>query len=356
MIKNEYFIKRQDGKKSAPLALSVLRTAPDTPAEAKFVVQIIHGMFDCKERYLPFMTAVAEAGGIAVIHDMRGFGNTVRSADELGDLGDFGYDYETLIGDINTVYASVGTVPEDGEMIECRYYPEVDTPEIPRYIVGFSYGAMVTAMLIARDTSTAAGAVLAGLPHHERTVGAKIFSQSIKSLFTGDLSKPKSLYRRMTERYSKKYADPAMYDQKLAWYMTDFISRGELTGDSICVHRKTTGAYLSYLKMLRDTYRPSTYNKPRKNFPLLITAGEYDPEAGGDKQVLYSDKFFRDMGFETEVMMYRGMRHDLFHDIGCENAVSDILAFFARHLEKENERLDAIKAEYTAQFDTEEIK
>ena len=68
MIKNEYFIKRQDGKKSAPLALSVLRTSPDLYNEAKFVVQIIHGMFDCKERYLPFMTAIAEAGGIAVIH------------------------------------------------------------------------------------------------------------------------------------------------------------------------------------------------------------------------------------------------------------------------------------------------
>ena len=353
MIQTEYFIKRQDTKKSSPIALSVLRTEPDNPADVKFVVQIIHGFYDRKERYLPLMNAIADAGGMAVIHDMRGFGNTVRSADELGDTGDLGYNYEILCGDINAVYASIREIPDNGEMIECRYLPEIDTPEVPRYLLGFSYGALITSIFLSKDTSSAAGAVLAGLPHREAMIFSKRLSLGIRSLFTGDIAKPQSLSRRMTQRYSVGYTDPSSVDRRLAWYIRDPYIRNELIQDPICCHSKTVGSYMTRMKLLCDTYRPSSYNKPRRNFPVLILAGEFDPEAGGDKKVLDSAKFLEDMGFApVEVKMFRGMLHDIFHETGCENVSSAVISFFKDHLDAENARLDEISGEYSQQFDT----
>ncbi len=107
------------------------------------------------------------------------------------------------------------------------------------------------------------------------------------------------------------------------------------------------------MRLLRDTYRPSSYNKPRRNFPVLILAGEFDPEAGGDKKVLDSAKFLEDMGFApVEIRMFRGMLHDIFHETGCGNVFSAVISFFKDHLDAENARIDEINEDYSHLFDT----
>ncbi|MBR3998692.1 MAG: hypothetical protein IKI93_10170, partial [Clostridia bacterium] len=68
MLIKEYFVKRTT-ESSEPAALAVMTVSPDDPADIRFTIQIIHGRFDRKERWLPFMTAAAEAGGMAIIHD-----------------------------------------------------------------------------------------------------------------------------------------------------------------------------------------------------------------------------------------------------------------------------------------------
>ena len=59
------------------MELSVMIVQPTK--EIVGVVQFIHGMAEYKERYLPFMHALADKGYVCVIHDHRGHGKSIRS-------------------------------------------------------------------------------------------------------------------------------------------------------------------------------------------------------------------------------------------------------------------------------------
>lgn len=53
------------------LEISIMAVIPDKkPYRA--VVQLVHGMSEHKERYLPFMEYLAKLGYVTVIHDHRG--------------------------------------------------------------------------------------------------------------------------------------------------------------------------------------------------------------------------------------------------------------------------------------------
>ena len=55
------------------LEISVMALIPDKkPYRA--VVQLVHGMSEHKERYIPFMQYLAKLGYVVVIHDHRGHG------------------------------------------------------------------------------------------------------------------------------------------------------------------------------------------------------------------------------------------------------------------------------------------
>ena len=53
------------------------------------IVQLVHGMAEHKERYQPLMEYLADLGYVVGIHDHRGHGQSIRSAEDLG------YFYET---------------------------------------------------------------------------------------------------------------------------------------------------------------------------------------------------------------------------------------------------------------------
>ena len=64
------------------LPLSVMLVRPE--GEPRCLVQLAHGMCEHKERYQPFMEFLASRGCLCVIHDHRGHGASVRSAEDLG--------------------------------------------------------------------------------------------------------------------------------------------------------------------------------------------------------------------------------------------------------------------------------
>lgn len=65
------------------LEISVLECRPAGKYPAG-IVQLVHGMCEHKERYMPFMEYLASNGFASVIHDHRGHGESVRSDDDLG--------------------------------------------------------------------------------------------------------------------------------------------------------------------------------------------------------------------------------------------------------------------------------
>ena len=74
--------------KSYKTSLSVLRVSPD--GAPKYVLQLVHGISEKKERYLPLMEFMASHGAEVILHDLPGHGSTPESMAQLGILRDPG--------------------------------------------------------------------------------------------------------------------------------------------------------------------------------------------------------------------------------------------------------------------------
>ena len=76
------FRKRTLVSSADGLGISVLTCRPER--DIRGIVQLVHGMCEHKERYIPFMKYLAENGFACIIHDHRGHGESVKSSDDLG--------------------------------------------------------------------------------------------------------------------------------------------------------------------------------------------------------------------------------------------------------------------------------
>ena len=95
----EYFPSEADG-----LRISVMALLPNEKPY-RGIVQLVHGMSEPKERYLPFMEYLTGQGYVTIIHDHRGHGKSVRSRADLGYM--YGGGAEAIVQDIATVNQGV---------------------------------------------------------------------------------------------------------------------------------------------------------------------------------------------------------------------------------------------------------
>ena len=121
--KQEFMVSEADG-----LNISVLTVLPEKePYRA--VVQLVHGMSEYKERYLPFMEYLADLGYVSVIHDHRGHGKSIRKKEDLGYM--YGGGASAMLQDIDMV----------NRMIHLRF------PGLKLVLFGHSMGSLAVRAL-----------------------------------------------------------------------------------------------------------------------------------------------------------------------------------------------------------------
>lgn len=125
-------------------------------AKVKGILQIVHGMAEHKERYIPFMEFMANNGYACVIHDHRGHGASILSSDDLGYFYDGGY--EAMIADAIQI----------GEWMQQQY------PEVPLYLFGHSMGSMVVRSYTKRYDKNLDGLIVCGSPSYNIASGVGI--------------------------------------------------------------------------------------------------------------------------------------------------------------------------------------
>ena len=116
IIKKEKIASESDG-----LEISILLCGP-AAGTPKGIVQIVHGMCEHKERYIPFMEYLAANGFFSIIHDHRGHGESVRCSEDLGYFYEGGW--TAMIDDIKAVTGRV----------------RMEHPDLPLILLGHSMG------------------------------------------------------------------------------------------------------------------------------------------------------------------------------------------------------------------------
>jgi len=128
------------------LPLSVLTVLPEEGQPVERVVQLVHGMAEYKERYLPLMEYLAGRGCACVIHDHRGHGKSMRDGEDKGFL--YGAGGAGLVADA----------------LQITDHIRKTFPGVPRVLFGHSMGSLVARCMLREADLSFSAAVLSGPP------------------------------------------------------------------------------------------------------------------------------------------------------------------------------------------------
>ena len=243
------------------LNLSVLYMEPDQAAEAvvggsKGIVQIVHGMSEYKERYLPLMEYLAENGYASIIHDHRGHGESVRSKQ------DYGYMYE------------VGTDGFLDDILAVNELAREKMPGVPVIMFGHSMGSLAARSLMRKYDAVIDGLILSGAPCKNPAVGAAILLAKLQKVIFEARHVAKLLGVLSFMAYSKRFAGEG---SSFAWINSDPAAVAAYDADPACGFTFTVDGFQTLFELMDRTFQAEGWGCSNPTLPILFIAGADDP-------------------------------------------------------------------------------
>ncbi|MGL5541649.1 MAG: alpha/beta fold hydrolase [Erysipelotrichaceae bacterium] len=292
----------QDG-----LLLDGLLYACDAP---KGIVQIAHGMAEHKERYIPFMEFLNQQGYVALIHDHRGHGASVKEATDLG------YFYD----------GSARFIVED--LHQVATYAKSLFPGVPHFIFAHSMGTLVTRCFLQRYDAEVDGVILSGAVAFNPLVGPSLFLNRTLQAIYGDRHRSKFLDDLAFKAYSKKFKEPTPFN----WLNSDAAQVALYEQDPLCGNRFTLDGFLNLSLMVKRAYQSDLYEMNNPSLPLLFLAGSDDPVIDGAKGFAKEIDFIKQCGYrQVAQQLYPGLRHEILLEREHQRVFEDVLAFLENH-------------------------
>ena len=287
------------------LPLSVLQIIPKETC--KGVIQILHGMSEYKERYIPFMEFLAQHGYASVIHDHRGHGKSVK------DIEDLGYMYEVgvkgFISDVKVVNA----------------YARQLVPNVPLAVFGHSMGTLAARVFMKLDDMAMDAIVLSGPPCENPVVDMGLMLAQVQKKIKGPKTPGKLLEKISFGGYAAAFAEEK---NVFAWLNSDKEAVAAYEADPYCGFTFTFDGYLVLLKLLKYTYEKKHWACKNPEMPVLFLGGDKDPCISGEKKFADMMLFLEQVGYKkVNGHLYEGMRHEILQEPGRMEVYEDILNF-----------------------------
>ena len=293
------FISRYDS-----LEISYVTVRPEGQPAA--VMQLLHGMCGCKERFMPFMEFMAGHGVACIANDHRGHGDSVKSADDLGYMYDGGY--KALVDDIRQMNG-----------IAAREWPG-----LPLYMLGHSMGSLALRTYLKNHTEHIDGVVICGSPAPNVLAHLSRFTSGLAVRAGMGRVRPGNLQALASASYNRNFrkeglqawtcSDPKVREAFLSNPRTDFIF--------------TLNASNALMNMMCETYSHSGWIVRNPDMPVLFLSGADDPCTAGPNGMEKAVRKMRDAGYkDVSYKIYPAMRHEVLNERGKERVWQDILEF-----------------------------
>lgn len=259
------------------------------PAEhPRAVVMLLHGVGEHAGRYGAVVAALAGAGYTVYADDHLGHGRTGLGqwggdASRLGRLGPGGH------------RAAVDDVWQFTELIRD------ENPDLPLVMLGHSWGSFLAQILLNRHPEAFDAVVLTGS-------GLRVPG----GLNAGDLDRP---WRKTDET-------------GMAWLSSDPAVPAAFVADPLTV---TT----PLMRLFGPVESARMMGRPRRGLPrdvpVLLMVGREDTVGGPRSVHRLADAYRTRSGLsDITTLVYPGMRHEIFNEIGSEVVFADLLAWLDR--------------------------
>lgn len=291
------------------LTISALSICPEE-LPYKGVIQIVHGMSEYKERYVPFMEYMASLGYATVIHDHRGHGQSVKSGDDLGYM--YGGGTKAMLSDIATV----------NQGIRRRF------PDLPLILMGHSMGSLAVRAFAAEHDDCMDLLIVCGSPSDRKAkaIGKRI--ASVEGKLLGPRHKSRLLeflsFGSYTVRFRKE-------KNKNAWICSDPEVYLAYTESELCGFPFTDDAYQALFDLMERAYDVKAWNCTRPQLPVLFISGAEDPCLGNVRQFARAVQKMRLAGYrDVKGKLYPGMRHEILNEKEKERVFRDIALYLRK--------------------------
>lgn len=274
----------------------LLHTPEDAP---RAVIQIVHGMAEHKERYIPFMEYLATRGIASVIFDTRGHGESILAEDELGYM-EGGWD--ALCDDLLLISA----------------YIKERFPEVSYTLMGHSMGSLEVRRFAQAHDDKIDQLIVCGSPSSNPASGIAVLLARLISLFKG---------KKHPSRFLDRLAFSS-YGENFTWLSTNEESNEAYRADPLCGFLFTAGGFETLFALMRDVYSPTYWDVKYRDLPVLFIAGEKDPCIVSPKKFSSAITFMRDMGYRNmKAILYPEMRHEVLNEINRTIVHQDVADF-----------------------------
>ena len=303
------FVKTSLISSSDGLAISVLFTDTSyfksTPEQPKGIIQIVHGMCEHKERYIPFMEYLSREGYICVIHDHRGHGESVKSDKDLGYFYEGGY--TAMIDDIKMI----------GDWIKSRF------TGLPHILFGHSMGSMAVRSFTKRYDYTIDGLIVCGSPSENPAAGAGKLLASVYSAVCGKKARPKLIQSIAFGAFNKPFSHEKSAN---AWICSDPEIVAKYDRDPYCNFQFTANGFHNLFSLMQDAYSKKDWKLEKTSLPVLFISGENDPCLINRHKFEEAVSRMKEVGYtNVRSILYPGMRHEILNEKGKEKVWSDVL-------------------------------
>lgn len=306
----ETIVSQYDG-----LQLSVLSVIPKEGRQLRGIFQLVHGMCEYKERYLPFMKYLARHGYVCVIHDHRGHGASVKSRDDLGYF--YGGGAQAVVEDIHQIT----------QMARERY------PNLPLILFGHSMGSLAVRAFLRKYDSLIDLLIVCGSPSRNRAV---IFGQmiaKIQKMIFGGLHRSRLLEALTFGGFAARFPKEP---HSGSWICTDQLVVREYENSDLCGFTFTVDGYQALFQLMEETYSRSGWQCTQPDLPILFVGGAEDPCIGNARRFAAALNHLRSQGYQNvRGKLYPGLRHEILNEPCREKIYRDLAGYIRRELESE---------------------
>ncbi len=283
--------------------LSVMEMIPD---QVDGVMQLVHGMAEHKERYLPFMYYLARHNIATIIHDHRGHGYTATNEEELGFFNEENAQY--IVEDVNDIY----------KIMKAQF------PDVPYTLFGHSMGSLVVRKYLQQYDDQIDRLIVCGAPGNNPLVDYGLLLVEKLEKRYGKHHRSKIVTSLSTGMYDRKFEGK----QKNRWISADEDNVRAFNSHEKDAFTFTLNGYKNLFQLVKDVYDPENWKKANVNMPVLFIAGEDDPVILSTEKWIEAQRFLKAQGYKNvKGILFEGMRHEILNEKNKDLVYRHILEF-----------------------------
>ena len=302
------------------IEIFVYKWEPDTPPKA--AVQIVHGLAEHAKRYARVAEALCNDGYVCYANDARGHGRTA------GDLTE-----KTLEGNAG-VLGPNGWRGVVNDLHELTNIIKEAHPDLPIFLMGHSWGSMLTQDYIQDWGNELNGVILSGTNGKVRALVIKAGKLLLKSEIKKRApTEPSQKMYDMNFKSNNHDWDTVEGATGFEWLSRDKDEVQKYIDDPWCGFISPANLWLEFLHGFEKIYDSKQEQKIPKDLPIHFISGSLCVIGNKTKGVTAMINRLNKYGIkDVTFKFYQDARHEIFNEINRDEVYQDVINWLNSHL------------------------